>query len=43
MARKSSKPKSKKPHTPKDVTKEFVTPEGIKNIIKNFNVQKGND
>lgn len=39
MARKSSKPKSKKPHTPK----EFATPEGIKNIIKNFNVQKGND
>lgn len=38
MARKSSKPKSKKPYTPRD-----VTPEGIKNIIKNFNVQKGND
>lgn len=42
MARKSSKPKSK-PTRPKDVTKEFATPEGIKNIIKNFNVKKGND
>lgn len=38
MARKSSKPKSK-PKKPK----EFATPEGIKNIIKNFNAQKGND
>lgn len=40
MARKSSKPKSK-PTPPKKPT--VVTPEELKNIIKNFNVQKGND
>lgn len=37
MARKSSKPK------PKTTRPKGVTPEEIKNIIKNFNVQKGND
>lgn len=41
MAKKSSKQTSK-PTRLKNVAKEFKTSEDIKNIIKNFNVQKGN-